>query len=225
MSDATDEHLFVTELNMNTETGYAEQIRYPRTRWRPGKRVNADIDALLVGFRKQANRGLHIGAGSKKIAGLLNCDFYNPEADLKADASNLAMFDDASVDLIESHHMIEHLSFNDTGLVLTEWNRVLGDRGLLVLTFPDISAIALEWLKYSLIYPLVPRPEKLDYIVKMLVGSQEHEGMFHKNAFDIRRMSRILSKYGFVVEFTYFRYPRRATPSRLVIARKTRSLQ
>ena len=209
---------------MNPETDHSEQIRYPCTKLRFSRRVIADIDTLLASFRKQASKGLHIGAGSKRISGLINCDFYNPDADLKADASNLTMFDDGSIDLIESHHMIEHLSFNDTALVLTEWNRVLRDRGLIVLTFPDISAIALEWIKYSLVYPVFPRPEKLDYIVKMLVGSQEHEGMYHKNAYDIRRMSRILSKYGFSVEFTYYRYPRRATPSRLVIARKINSL-
>jgi len=209
---------------MNPETGHPQQIRYPRTKFRSSRRVAADINTLLADLRKQASKGLHIGAGSKKISGLINCDFYNPEADLKADASNLEMFDDGSIDLIESHHMIEHLSFNDTDLVLTEWNRVLRDRGLIVLTFPDISAIALEWLKYSLAYPVFPRPEKLDYIVKMLVGSQEHEGMFHKNAYDVRRMSRILSKYAFSVEFTYYRYPKRATPSRLVIARKNNSL-
>jgi hypothetical protein len=54
----------------------------------------------------------------------------------------------------------------------------------------------------------------------MLVGSQEHEGMFHKNAFDKRSMSRILDKHGFKVEFTYHPFPIRPTPSRLVIARK-----
>ena len=89
-----------------------------------------------------------------------------------------------------------------------------------MLTFPDILRIALNWIKYSYLYPLFPHPEKLEYMVKMLVGSQEHEGMFHKNAFDARRMSNILSKRGFKVEFSYSPYPLRPTPSQLIIARK-----
>jgi len=191
--------------------------------FRTAKRIAKDIDALLLTLRKKAIKGLHLGAGSSKIPGLINCDLYNPDADVKADATNLEMFDDGTIDLIESHHMIEHLSFADTELALTEWHRVLREGGLLVLTFPDITSISVKWIKYSLVYPLLPRPDKLDYIVKMLVGSQDHEGMFHKNAFDIRRMSRLLSKHGFDVEFTYCRYPRRPTPTRLVIARKANS--
>jgi predicted SAM-dependent methyltransferase len=198
----------------------SEQIRYPRTKFRFSIQVVTDINALLASLRKKANKGLHLGAGSSKIQDLINCDLYNSDADVKADATNLEMFDDGSVDLIESHHMIEHLSFADTESALTEWHRVLRKGGLLVLTFPDITSISLEWIKYSFIYPVFPRPNRLDYIVKMLVGSQEHDGMFHKNAFDIRRMFRILSEHGFNIEFTYCRYPRRPTPSRLVIARK-----
>jgi predicted SAM-dependent methyltransferase len=198
----------------------SEQIKYPRKTFRSSRKVVSDINALLVELRKKANKGIHLGAGSSKIQDLINCDLYNSDADVKADATNLEMFDDGSIDFIESHHMIEHLSFADTESALTEWHRVLCKGGLLVLTFPDMTSISAEWIKYSLIYPLIPRPDHLDYIVKMLVGSQEHDGMFHKNAFDIRRMSRILSKHGFSIEFTYCKYPRRSTPSRLIIARK-----
>jgi predicted SAM-dependent methyltransferase len=205
---------------MNQKAGNLEAITYPRTTLRSRRQVIKDIDALLLNLRKRADKGIHLGAGSSKIPDLINCDLFNPDADLKADASHLTMFDDGSVDLIESHHMIEHLSFDDTDSALAEWYRVLRNRGLLIITFPDLTAIAIQWIMHSLANPLFPRPESMDYIVKMLVGSQEHEGMYHKNAFDIRRMSRVLAKHGFCIEFTY-RYPRRRTPSRLVIARKS----
>ncbi len=203
-----------------SQSAQSEQLIYPRTKYRPSQQVTADIQDLLARIRKAATKGLHLGAGGTKIEGLINCDLYNPDADVKADATNLSMFEDASIDLIESNHMIEHLSFADTELALTEWHRVLRKDGLLVLTFPDITHISLKWITYSFLYPLFPRPDRLDYIVKMLVGSQENEGMFHRNAFDVRRMSRILVSHGFNVEFTYYRYPRRPTPSRLVVARK-----
>jgi len=116
--------------------------------------------------------------------------------------------------------MIEHLSFSDTECALKEWSRVLRPGGLIVLTFPDISGIFRKWMKYSLTYPLFPRPKKLEYVVTMLVGSQENEGMFHKNAFDIRLMSILLTRHRYHIDFTYYRYPMRTTPSRIVIARK-----
>ena len=71
---------------MNPETDHPEQIRTPRTTLRLSRGVNADINTLLASTRKQASKGLHIGTGSKRIPGLINCDFYNPEAELKADA-------------------------------------------------------------------------------------------------------------------------------------------
>jgi predicted SAM-dependent methyltransferase len=208
---------------MNDTTDYFDHIKYPRTALRLNRYVNADIDKLLLELRKNISKGLHLGCGSSKLPGLINCDLFNPDADSKVDCTNLSIFEDKSIDLIESHHMIEHFSFGETERALTEWHRVLRPRGLLVITCPDISRICRRWLKYSTLYQLFPRPEKMDYMIKMLFGSQEHDGMFHKNAFDARRMSRLLSKHGFKVEFTYTPYPRRTTPSLLVIARKTHS--
>lgn len=206
---------------MDLEIYNQKLIKYPRTKFQLQKRVKADIMRFLVNLRNNSTQGLHLGAGGSKLPGLINCDLFDPQADLKVDATNLSSFDDNSVDLIESHHMIEHLSFVDTESALSEFQRVLCPGGLLVLTFPDISIISLQWLFYTLIYPFFPKPDKLDYIVKMLVGSQEHEGMFHNNAFDLKRMDRILTEFGFSIDFTFFPYPKRPTPSRLVIARKT----
>jgi predicted SAM-dependent methyltransferase len=196
-------------------------IKYPRTAWRNSKAVEVDIDTFLAGLRKNIGKGLHLGAGASKLPGLINCDLYNPQADLKVDAVNLDMFADGSIDLIESHHMIEHLSFADAEKALKEWQRVLRPGGLLIITFPDITRICLRWLKYRIIYPIKPRPEKLARIVQMIVGSQEHAGMFHKSAYDIILMRQLLTAYGFKTEFSYAPYPRRTTPSLLVISRKT----
>jgi len=206
---------------MSGAADYFDAIGYPRTFFRLRRQVNADIDRLLAELRKHANKGLHLGSGSTKLEGLINCDLFNPEADLKADAKDLSMFDDGSIDYIESHHMIEHLSFADTESALTEWHRVLRTGGLLVISCPDIFRIFLRWLRYSAIYPLFPRQEKLDFIIKMLVGPQQHEGQFHRNAFDSRRMSQLLSRHGFSMEFSFSPYSERPTPSLLVIARKT----
>jgi predicted SAM-dependent methyltransferase len=199
-------------------------ITYPHTAFRTRRQNHAKIREFLAYHRKRVNTGLHLGAGSVRIPGLINCDLLSPDADLNVDSTKLSMFENNSVDWIESHHMIEHLSFNETEKALSEWNRLLRDGGLLVLTYPDIFKISAAWIKHSILNKIIPQSEKLDYIVEMLVGSQEHEGMFHKNVFDKRRMSRLLEKKGFVVEFSYSPYPLRTTPSSLSIARKTRSL-
>ena len=196
-------------------------ISYPRTRFRSGSAVRRDIDELLVELRSQASSGvgLHLGAGGQKIAGLVNCDLHNPEADRKLDAVNLSEFTDGSVDLIEHHHLVEHLSFVDADTALREWSRVLKPGGLLIQTCPDILRVCLLYVKYRVIDLLDSRDKELDYVLRMLVGSQEHAGMFHKSHYDGRLLRKILPSYGFSIEFMY-PYPSRPTPSLLTIARK-----
>lgn len=199
---------------------YFEQIDFPRKRWRGSRAVVADLDALLNEMRQHARKGLHLGAGSTRLPHLINCDLYNPDADMKVDATDLSPFEQDSIDLIESHHMIEHLGLVEAERALREWHRVLKPGGMLVITCPDLTRICARWLLYTALYPVARRPERLERILKMIVGSQEHSGMYHKSGYDARRMRRVLNDAGYVVEFTYARYPRRPTPSLLTIARK-----
>ncbi len=194
---------------------------YPRTWLRPTRALARDLDALLTNIRRNARKGIQLGAGHNLIPGLVNCDLFNPAADVKADACDLHIFADGEVDLLETHHMIEHLSLEATDRALREWYRVLAPNGLLVITFPDFTAIARRWLRYAWTYWFRPRPARIDYLVKMIVGSQENDGMYHRNVFDRHRMRRLLAAHGFRIEFTAIPYPRRPTPSRLVVAAKT----
>jgi len=54
---------------------------------------------------------------------------------------------------------------------------------------------------------------------------QEHDGMFHKNSFDVRRLSRLLTEHSFKTDFSFAPYPHRPTPSLLIIARKYQNVQ
>lgn len=195
----------------------------PRTVFRRRGHVQQDISNSLKELHKSVDVGLHLGAGSSKIEGLLNCDQFDPNADEKIDAVSLRGFENDSVDLIEHHHMLEHLSFEQCEKALTEWFRVLKSGGYLVITFPDITRVCFHYLKLRAIDLLWDRSEELDYAIKMLVGSQEHEGMFHKNHFDRKRIKRILPAYGLEIVFIY-PYPNRPTPSTIVVARKNGNL-
>ncbi len=194
-------------------------ISYPQTFLRRRSKVQRDIERLLPEIRGFAEFGLHLGAAGTRIPGLINCDLYDPGADRKVDATDLGSFADASVDLIEHHHMMEHLSFVQADRALSEWARVLKTGGFLVITCPDLVRVCWLYLKNRGIDLVKPRGEAIEYTIKMLVGSQEHEGMFHKSHYDARRMRALLPAHGFSVEFCY-PYPNRPTPSLLTVARR-----
>lgn len=188
-------------------------------------RFRGDVDSLLRDLRCSAKNGLHLGAGGHRIENLLNCDKYDHRADLLIDALDLQVFNDESVDLIETHHMIEHLSFDEFSVALSEWNRCLVVGGILIITCPDITRICLRWLKYRLLYWLFPRYGQLEYTLKMFYGPQENAGMFHKSGYDKFILRKKLENSGFEVLLNHAPYPaERLTPSMIFIARKKRQI-
>jgi predicted SAM-dependent methyltransferase len=181
--------------------------------------VHRDIDRWLASARSRLRLGLHLGSGETRLDGLVNCDLYNPAADRKVDATDLRDFETGSVDLVEHHHLIEHLDFAQADRGLCEWARVLSPGGLLVVTCPDLLRVSLLYLRLRAVHAFRTRGPELEYVMKMLVGSQEHPGMYHKSHYDAERLRRLLPECGFEIMFTY-PYPRRLTPSLLVIARR-----
>src|SRR5512141_3061415 len=125
------------------------QIRFPVTAGRDYAAVTSDIDAVIAAIRQTAGAGLHLGAGATRIPGMINCDVSDESADRHVDCTNLREFADASVDLIETHHMIEHLSFSEVESALREWSRVLKPEGRLIITCPDLTSVARNWLKLA----------------------------------------------------------------------------
>lgn len=200
--------------------GSRRSISFPRTFFRRRAAVQREIHALIARIREASPVGLHLGAGANKIPGLINCDLFNEAADRKIDGGDLSEFKDRSVDLIETHHMIEHLSFDEAGRAFQEWARVLKPGGYLVLSCPDLTGVALLWMKRTIQNRFGRRPERRDYILKMIYGSQEREGMFHKSGYDRAQMEKALARYGLGVEFSYTPYPPRTTPSLVIVARK-----
>lgn len=182
--------------------------------------IQRELDHLLDRLRRVSPVALHLGAGGNNIPGMINVDLIDASADRGMDCRALEGFSDNSVDLIETHHMIEHLSFAEADQALREWNRALKPGGYLVMTCPDMTAVAWYWLKLRAKHWYKSQSPNRAYALKMIYGSQEHGGMFHKSGYDRADLQERLPRFGFSVEFAYTPYPHRATPSLLVIARK-----
>lgn len=197
-------------------------VRFPAT-WgglRPA--LQRRIDDTLAEMRQRAGLGLHLGAGAVRIPGLLNCDLYDEAAEERVDCLNLSQYADGTVDHIETHHMLEHLDYDEVDRALKEWHRALRPGGKLVLTCPDVTRVAMRWVLLSL-WPfraVANRNGKRAYALKMLYGPQSAPGMVHKSGHDRHTLRSMLGSHGFDVEFSFTPYPRRPTPSLLVVASK-----
>ena len=189
-------------------------MRYPVTALQPNWWAARRISRFLSALRAAADGPvLHLGAGGKRIEGAINCDLFDPAADRRLDAVNLEGVESGSVAIVEHHHMIEHLSAAELAPALTEWARVLKPGGLLIVTAPDLEVVLERWLAMS-------DKERWDYGIKMIYGSQEHVGMFHKNGFTPSHLADVLAPFGLRQEWSYRGYPRRPTPSFIAVARK-----
>lgn len=197
-----------------------DSVKWPMTLFCSSRKQNRIIALKLKELRKQAKVGLHLGCGNNKLPGMINCDLIHPSADKHFDATDLSEFTDASVDLIESHHMIEHLTFQQADLALLEWSRVLKKGGRVIITCPDLTRVCILWLLYSLLDIFISQKEKLDYILRMISGPQNYEGMVHQSHYSKRHLIRLLPVYGLQVEFSCSGFPKRPTPSLLVVAGK-----
>ena len=92
--------------------------------------------------RYTRGRGLEIGCGQEKayqhFIGVDNGHhFGKAAADIIAEADDLSMFADESMDFVFSSHVLEHME--DMGKALAEWGRVIKPGGYLVLYVPSAN--------------------------------------------------------------------------------------
>lgn len=98
--------------------------------------------------------GLNVGSGQRPFKSLpdegvqwVNIDSnpkWNP--DIVGDWNNLSMFLDGTVDMIVSHHSLEHVGCGEGDGFIRESFRVLKPRGSLIVIVPDPKAIARRYL-------------------------------------------------------------------------------
>jgi predicted SAM-dependent methyltransferase len=91
---------------------------------------------------------LHLGCGSVHLKDHVNIDIQDwaGACDIVADATNLEMYPDGSVDHIFSHALLEHIPPWNTMKALQEWYRVLKPGGTIRIDVPDLEQIFEGWL-------------------------------------------------------------------------------
>ncbi len=136
---------------------------------------------------------LNIGAGPHKAAGYVSVDAYHPAADIHADAACLP-YPNESVETIVTSHMVEHLAEDHFLRALREWKRVLIPGGRLEIRCPNIEHYLQKWLASS-------DEMRFGEGKRWLVGWAERgDGYLNRNVFTPRRLAKLVSEAGFLVE-------------------------
>jgi ubiquinone/menaquinone biosynthesis C-methylase UbiE len=148
---------------------------------------------------------INLGCGIHPVAGFTNVDLYSLE-DLKraegalsgavvkgtyiqADVRYLP-FKDESADYILASEVIEHIPFREVYATLQEWIRVLKKGGRMVITCPDFTALAEQWLE---------TPFSMDSygeLAQGIYGNQMAQGEFHQTPLSAKILQFYLSQLG-----------------------------
>ncbi len=99
-------------------------------------------------------------------------------------------FDDVSCCVVRCSHMSEHLKYDDILKVLKEFNRVLGQGGMLRVYVPDARKITEDWLRGDI------TAKRCNYY---LLGKQENEFGLHRYLFNLDELNRLVVLSGFMI--------------------------
>jgi len=175
--------------------------------------IMEDIYAIFA----QGEINLNLGCGKIKLDGVINCDLYDPEADKKLDAKDLSEFTDGSVNAIYASQLLEHFTYDESIILMKEWHRALKEEGHIIISVPDMEEIievAGTWdLRQEAIWIAM---------MKFIYGWQTNEGDIHKWGYCAESLMALVKKMGFKMKRIYRGYPRRPSPTIMVIAQKTR---
>lgn len=130
---------------------------------------------------------LHLGCGNVRLPGFVNIDALESSAvDRLGDVTKLD-YDDASVDMIYSCAVIEHVGRRQWTEVLAEWARVLKPGGLLRISTMDFDACVDRYLDQR----------DLPELLGLLIGGQKDDYDWHGMIFNYDVLAAGLTETGF----------------------------
>jgi SAM-dependent methyltransferase len=157
---------------------------------------------------------LHVGCGPANPA-KLHAHFRSPgwrevrldidprvAPDIVASITGMTPVADASVDAVWSSHNLEHLEAHQVPLALGEFLRVLKPGGFLLITLPDLQAVAAHVAADNLEEPLYQAPAGPIAAIDILFGfrraiAQGNGFMAHRTGFTATTLARHLRLSGF----------------------------
>ena len=163
-------------------------------------KINSKIKVRTV-LKNKCVVKLEIGSGKKKGSGdWLTLDI-NHVSDLCWDLRNGIPFPNASVSMIYSSHLFEHLTYKEISKLLSECHRVLIPDGVFSICVPDARKYIIAYIKnddsfwnsqssfYEPANNIISRIDYVNYIAYM--------GGVHKYMFDEENLVGILKTSGF----------------------------
>lgn len=158
------------------------------------------------GLPKEKTLKLHLGCSSVHLDGYVNIDIepWSAAVDLVADATDLHMFKDNTIDHIFAHAVLEHIPPWDSINTLREWNRVLKSGGTIQIEVPDLERVFQDWL----INKTLGEEEAINNIYggnKSPDKAYSHQD--HLTGFTYDRLTRMMRDCGFT-NFERLEHPR-----------------
>ena len=132
---------------------------------------------------------IHIGCGHINLAGWINIDArHMPHVHIVSRDLDLDEFTDASIGEIYLSHMLEHISFNETDILLRKFHQKLASNGVLRVSVPSFESIMKIYISSG---------NDIETIKYALMGGQDYEFNFHRSVFDNRSLERAMISAGF----------------------------
>lgn len=156
---------------------------------------NQDIcdSAMTTAFNvKITKTKLHLGCREKKIHGYVNIDIRPEiEPDLVEDCFELPSFENNSVDVIYTCHMLEHCPRERYFKVLKRWFDILKPNGVLRISVPDMFELSRYLISHQ------GNPKAVREVQNLMFGAQKHIYDYHYQGFTYDSLWNDLFVIGF----------------------------
>lgn len=140
-------------------------------------------------FNKSKLKRLYLGCGNKYIENFVNIDIMKEsKADIISDVRTLNEFDNNTIDLIYSCHMIEHVSRHEYKDVLKRWYDIIKPRGKIRLALPDLLALSKYYVENG----------NIDDVRGCMFGGQKNKYDYHYFGHDFSSLKKDLEDIGFI---------------------------